>query len=144
MALSSCLLGTAVRRTIRRLNVWKLLFFLRDVVFPRMLCCLRFIEIILPPADPDHVPTDSPAHNDWVRTMSYVKGNMLYLHTLCVYFFNFIFPNVSLHIERAILQGRRIRPLPRCTSAFWGQWQGASGPYADASFMLLGLGPGLL
>lgn len=103
MALSSCLLGTAVRRTIRQLNVWKLLFFLRDVVTPRMLCCLRSIEIILPPADPDHVPIDSPACNYWVRTMSYVKGNMLYLYTLCVYFFNFIFLNVSLHIERAIL-----------------------------------------
>lgn len=50
--------------------------FLRDVVFSRMLHLLKFLEAVLPPADPDYMSSETSAHKDWDKTVSYLQETL--------------------------------------------------------------------
>ena len=47
--------------------------FLTDVVPPRMLYLLKFLEVVIPPADPDYMFSELSAYKDWEATVSYLR-----------------------------------------------------------------------
>lgn len=50
--------------------------FLRDVVPSRMLHLLKFLEVVIPPADPDYMSSESSAYEDWGKTVSYLQETL--------------------------------------------------------------------
>ena len=50
--------------------------FLTDVVPCFALCHLRFLEVVLPPFDEDHLRLHEPAYQEWLRMIEYVRGQL--------------------------------------------------------------------
>ncbi|OJJ85894.1 uncharacterized protein ASPGLDRAFT_1290912 [Aspergillus glaucus CBS 516.65] len=78
--------------------------FLRDVLPPIMLYSLKFLEIIFPPTIPGCIFLGSPAHQNWIETISYVQGKLnLPRLTLRIYFPNLrSFQDKMLHRKSAL------------------------------------------
>lgn len=64
--------------------------FLRDVVPSRLLHLLKFLEVVIPPADPDYMSSESSAYKDWDKTISYLQRTLYPGQlTLRIYFHDF-------------------------------------------------------